>query len=150
MLNDTQILDVENFMKACECSTDHFNVRQTALYIGLVLEETAEMMAAMGMDFVAQTLEQMANRFKSGEYDSYVKSADREALLDAHMDSVWVHLGAAFSQGANVPAAWHTVAHANLSKVGKDGKVLRDENGKICKPEGWQAPDLRPHVNKEM
>lgn len=68
MLNDTQILDVENFMKACECSTDHFNVRQTALYIGLVLEETAEMMAAMGMDFVAQTLEQMANRFKFGEY----------------------------------------------------------------------------------
>ena len=35
-----------------------------------------------------------------------------------------------------------SLAIANLGKIGDDGVVLRDANGKIQKPEGWKPADM--------
>jgi predicted HAD superfamily Cof-like phosphohydrolase len=38
---------------------------------------------------------------------------------------------------------WDEVAISNLRKIDAElGRVQRDENGKIMKPEGWRAPDM--------
>lgn len=49
MSNNTEtfVADVRRFTEAVGCTTDRFNVRQTALYIGLQLEEMAEKLEAM-------------------------------------------------------------------------------------------------------
>ena len=40
-------------------------------------------------------------------------------------------------------AGFREVHRSNMAKVGPGGKVLRREDGKILKPEGWTPPDLK-------
>jgi hypothetical protein len=38
---------------------------------------------------------------------------------------------------------------SNFAKVDKEtGKVVKREDGKVLKPDGWTPPDLRPFLNK--
>lgn len=169
----TDIIEkVRQFTEAVGCTTNHYNVRQTALYIGLQLEEMAEKLEAMG--FRADEMREYSAQFKSGEYDSLVERADRAFMLDADIDLAWVTIGSAFSQGADVEGAAGEVARANLSKLvrckctnkwplnfdgaqdkdctecnGRGLVAIKDENGKVKKPEGWMAPNIEPFVCKE-
>lgn len=36
-----------------------------------------------------------------------------------------------------------TVCEANLAKTDEKGEFLRDENGKVTKPEGWTPPEVK-------
>lgn len=151
--NETFVADVRRFTEAVGCTTDRFNVRQTALYIGLQLEEMAEKLEACGFNpdcsAIVEVIRITSGHFKRGAYDESVSSADRAALLDADIDLAWVTIGSALSQGADVLGAMREVARANLDKIGPDGTVLKDKNGKVRKPEGWRAPDLVPFVCRE-
>lgn len=138
---------VIQFMQAADCTTDVFNVRQTALYTGLQCEELAEKFEAMGLMGRAAELKQLGMAFKRGELDGFVENGDRAALLDADIDLAWVTLGSAASQGANVEGACAEVSRANLGKIGPNGKMEKDGNGKVIKPAGWTAPELEPFVN---
>lgn len=118
---------VRQFTEAVGCTTDQFNVRQTALYIGLQLEEMTEKLEALewgginhtGGDFTTLIirLKQASLMFKSGELDVAIHGADRAAMLDADIDLAWVTIGSALSQGADVEGAAGEVARANLSKL---------------------------------
>ena len=161
MSNNTEtfVADVRRFTEAVGCTTDRFNVRQTALYIGLQLEETAEKLEALGWDGAVATggffsdlvikLRQASTMFKQGRMDNVVEFGDREAMLDADVDIAWVTIGSALSQGADLLGAMREVARANLDKIGPDGTVLKDENGKVRKPAGWRGPDIAPYVLRE-
>jgi predicted HAD superfamily Cof-like phosphohydrolase len=47
----------------------------------------------------------------------------------------------------NIKGAWDEVAKSNLSKIDQTtGKVLRREDGKILKPEGWSPPKLEKFI----
>lgn len=46
-----------------------------------------------------------------------------------------------YDLGLDFDQAWDIVHKSNMSKV-VDGKFVKDENGKIMKPEGYVAPDL--------
>lgn len=146
---ETFVADVRRFTEAVGCTTDRFNVRQTALYIGLQLEELGEKLDACGLGFHAAHLHALGDMFKEGVFDEGVGRVERAALLDADIDLAWVTIGSALSQGADVLGAMREVARANLDKIGPDGTVLKDENGKVRKPEGWRPPDLTPFVCRE-
>lgn len=158
---ETFVADVRRFTEAVGCTTDRFNVRQTALYIGLQLEEMAEKLEAVfhskkidqidnfkeaEIGGAAVMLRDMSKRFKKGDYDDHVEIGDREAMLDADIDLAWVTIGSALSQGADVLGAMREVARANLDKIGPDGSVIKDENGKVKKPAGWRGPDNSPFI----
>lgn len=145
---ETFVADVRRFTELAGCTADQFNVRQTALYIGLQLEEMAEKLEAIfpnGGDLI-DLFKKLSGRFKSGMYDLDVVDADRQALLDADVDLAWVTIGSMLSQGADVLGAMKEVARANLDKF-PGGVVTKDENGKVVKPNGWQGPDLSPYVS---
>lgn len=147
-MKSTNILhNVVTFTQAVGCTTDVFNVRQTALYTGLQCEELAEKFEAMGMMGRAAELKNIGMAFKRGDLDGYLETADRAALLDADIDLAWVTLGSAASQGANIEGACAEVSRANLDKIGPSGEVEKDGNGKVVKPAGWTPPDLEPFVN---
>jgi predicted HAD superfamily Cof-like phosphohydrolase len=46
------------------------------------------------------------------------------------------------------PEVFAEVHRANMAKVDPDGQVLRREDGKILKPEGWQPPDVAGVLRK--
>lgn len=163
MSQETFIADVRQFTEAVGCTTDRFNVRQTALYIGLQLEEMAEKLQALDLDTTAGTLQDLGRMFKQGAMDSRVRLADRADMLDADIDLAWVTIGSALSQGADVLGACGEVARANMDKLVSCGchydpdcerckggglVAIKDVNGKVTKPAGWRAPDITPFVCK--
>jgi predicted HAD superfamily Cof-like phosphohydrolase len=68
-------------------------------------------------------------------------------MLDGCMDLIWVTLGFCNMKGYNIVAAWDEVLRSNMKKVDPiTRKVIRREDGKILKPEGWTPPDLSKFI----
>jgi predicted HAD superfamily Cof-like phosphohydrolase len=80
------------------------------------------------------------------EYDEFINaihSEDDIEQLDACMDMIWVILGFCYMKGYNVKGAWDEVARSNLSKINPEtGKVIKRQDGKVLKPDGWTPPQL--------
>ncbi len=167
---ETFVSDVRLFTEAVGCTTDCFNVRQTALYIGLQVEEMAEKLESVfGSCPLVDSIHGIADDFKAGTYDGFVNAADRDAMLDADIDLAWVTVGSAFSQGADVMGAMREVARANMAKLvdcderhigigtpisecpkckGTLYYAIKDDSGKVKKPADWLPPDLSQFVCK--
>ena len=78
--------------------------------------------------------------------DAY-EDLDNAEQLDACFDMIWVIIGYMKSRGWDCDAAWDEGAKSNLSKIDAiTGKVIRREDGKILKPEGWKPPDFSKFV----
>ena len=107
--------DVATFIAACEQEKNEANRN---LYQKLIVEEFWEFM------------------------DGY-KKGDKIEELDACMDMIWVILGYCHMRGFDVHGAWNEVARSNLDKIDRTtGKVIKNESGKVMKPEGWRPPEL--------
>lgn len=62
-------------------------------------------------------------------------------IADGIFDSIVVLLGTAIAYG--IPKeVWSAIHISNMAKAQCDGTVIRREDGKILKPEGWKAPDI--------
>ena len=143
---------------------EQLDARKVALYTALQLEELAEKISAIskaekaagiepanGLGKLQVALEWHSRRFKVGEFDGLVAEAvkdddSREEILDADIDVAVVSIGGAISIGADVQGACHEVADNNLTKfpiINGVRTVLKDENGKVVKPEGYKPVSLR-------
>lgn len=111
--------DHQMFMLASGQTTGIENVDQYKLYYSLIKEEVQEL----------------------------DDSTTREDDVDALIDIMVVTIGALHSIGVDVEGAWREVHNSNMAKVDADtGVVLRREDGKILKPEGWQPPNLKQYL----
>lgn len=76
-----------------------------------------------------------------------IERRDLVETADAIVDSIYVLIGAALEFGIPIGNVWTAVQAANMAKAveNEDGtrRVRRREDGKILKPAGWQAPDIR-------
>ena len=66
---------------------------------------------------------------------------------DALVDAIYYICDTAVKHGLNLDKLFEIVHRANMQKV-VDGKVIRREDGKILKPDGWKDPG--PLLEKEM
>jgi len=108
-------------MIACGQTVGEENVNQYKLYLDLINEEVQELK------------------------DSTMPADD----LDALVDILVVTMGAINSMGADGEGAWREVMSTNFAKIDKvTGKVRKREDGKVLKPEGWTAPDLRKYLHR--
>lgn len=130
-------------------TTDHFNVRQTALYIGLQCEELAEKLGACGLCDTGDLLDILGRELKRGMWDKAVSRANRKDLLDADADLMVVTIGSAISQGADFKGAMDEVLRSNDSKRDLEGNLNKDANGKIVKGPHYSPPDLTPYICKD-
>ena len=77
------------------------------------------------------------------EFNEYQYADNPTVEFDACMDMIWVILGYCKMKGFDVYGAWNEVARSNLAKIDiQTGKVVKNEAGKVMKPEGWQPPQL--------
>jgi predicted HAD superfamily Cof-like phosphohydrolase len=114
--------DVVKFIEACDQEKNKDNAN---LYRQLVNEEYSE--------------------FTDSVY--YDNHEDNVATLDACMDMIWVILGYCYMKGWDVNGAWNEVARSNLAKINPEtGKVIKRDDGKVLKPEGWTPPQLEQFV----
>jgi predicted HAD superfamily Cof-like phosphohydrolase len=88
------------------------------------------------------------------EYDELrVAIANKDAVetLDALVDILVVTIGAINSMGADAEGAWREVMATNFNKIDRrTAKVLRREDGKVLKPEGWTPPELAPFLTRKQ
>jgi len=63
-------------------------------------------------------------------------------VADALADIIYIACGTAVSYGIPLDDIFAEVHRSNMAKL-VDGKVLRREDGKIQKPEGWTPPDIK-------
>jgi predicted HAD superfamily Cof-like phosphohydrolase len=74
-------------------------------------------------------------------------AGDDAEQLDACFDMMWVIIGYMKARGWDCERAWDEGAKSNLSKIDSfSGKVIRREDGKILKPEGWKPPNFKKFV----
>lgn len=116
--------DQEKFMKACDQTTSVWNQAQFDMYVKLIDEEVTELKEA-------------------------IAAGDRLEILDALEDIMVVTIGAIHSAGMDGEGGWKEVMSTNFAKVDREtGKVRKREDGKVLKPVGWVAPDLKPFLKK--
>lgn len=75
------------------------------------------------------------------EYMDAVIDADVIEVADALADIVYLAYGSARSYGIPLDAVLAEVHRTNMAKL-VEGKVLRREDGKVIKPEGWTPPNI--------
>jgi energy-coupling factor transport system permease protein len=75
------------------------------------------------------------------------------ALADAFTDINYFTQGTFSMMGVEPQPLFDIVQEANMSKLGPDGKPIRREgDGKVMKPEGWEAPEpkLAAEIEKQI
>ena len=76
--------------------------------------------------------------------DANIYDKNKVEVLDACADQLYVLLGTINAHGLQdlIGPAFELVHQNNMTKVGADGKCLRDPDGKILKPQGFVPVDL--------
>jgi len=111
--------DINKFAEACDQPPSHENYR---MYLGLIDEEYDELLDA-------------------------VVAEDKVEQLDALVDILVVTIGAIRAAGWDAESAWNEVMNTNFAKINSEtGKVIKREDGKVLKPEGWKAPELSQFI----
>lgn len=114
--------DVATFMEAAGQTIKEKNETQAELYYKLIREEM-------------------------GELETSMKIEDKAEVIDACFDTIWVILGYMHSLGLDVDGIWKEGAKSNLIKIDEEtGKVIKRDDGKILKPQGWRPPDFKQFV----
>ena len=113
--------DIDTFATACDQPASPENYK---MYLGLIDEEYGELVDAVDAD-------------------------DKVEQLDALVDILVVTMGAIRAAGWDGEAAWREVMDTNFAKIDPTtGKVIKREDGKVLKPEGWKAPELSQFIDK--
>ncbi len=69
-------------------------------------------------------------------------------VADALTDLLYVTYGAGHAFGIDLDKCFNEVQNSNMSKLGKDGKPIYNQLGKVMKGPNYFKPDLRKFVNK--
>jgi predicted HAD superfamily Cof-like phosphohydrolase len=111
--------DIERFGSACDQEPSEANYK---MYLDLIREETDELEEA-------------------------IQDNDKVEQLDALIDILVVTMGAVRAAGWDGEAAWKEVMDTNFAKIDPTtSKVIKRADGKVLKPEGWQAPQLAQFI----
>lgn len=80
------------------------------------------------------------------EYDEFGEAMKPEHMLKELADLVYVCYGYAATFGYDLDEALVRVHKSNLSKLGDDGKPIKNEEGKVTKSDNYIKPNLQDLV----
>ena len=76
------------------------------------------------------------------ELKQAINKKDLQETIDALTDILYVTYGAGHAFGVNLDKCFEEVQNSNMSKLGKDGKPIFNENGKVMKGPNYFKPNL--------
>ena len=76
------------------------------------------------------------------EFKDAIKNNDLKEAADALTDILYVTYGAGHAFGINLDKCFDEVQRSNMSKLGKDGKPIYNDAGKVMKGPKYFKPDL--------
>ena len=85
------------------------------------------------LDLITEELEELKNA---------MESKDLLEVADALTDILYVTYGAGHAFGINLDKCFDEVQNSNMSKLGKNGKPIYNELGKVMKGPDYFKPDL--------
>ena len=80
------------------------------------------------------------------ELEYAMKTKNLKEIADALTDILYVTYGAGYAYGINLDKCFKEVQRANMSKLGKDGKPIYNEKGKVMKGPNYFEPNLKQFV----
>tara|TARA_A100001234_G_C12563918_1_gene358649 strand:- start:622 stop:999 length:378 start_codon:yes stop_codon:yes gene_type:complete len=80
------------------------------------------------------------------ELTKAIKENDILEVADALTDILYVTYGAGHSFGINLDKCFDEVQKSNMSKLGKDGKPIYNEHGKVMKGPNYFKPNLSKFI----
>ena len=80
------------------------------------------------------------------ELEQAMKTKNLKEIADALTDILYVTYGAGYAYGINLDKCFQEVQRANMSKLGKDGKPIYNDNGKVMKGPNYSEPNLKQFV----
>ena len=75
-----------------------------------------------------------------------MKTKNLKEIADALTDILYVTYGAGFAYGIDLDKCFKEVQRANMSKLGKDGKPIYNEYGKVMKGPNYFKPNLKQFI----
>ena len=81
------------------------------------------------------------------EFKEAIEKKDIKEVADALTDILYVTYGAGHAFGIDLDKCFEEVQNSNMSKLGKDGKPIYNEKGKVMKGPNYFKPDLSKFVN---
>ena len=85
------------------------------------------------LDLITEELEELKNA---------MESKDLLEVADALTDILYVTYGAGHAFGIDLDKCFDEVQNSNMSKLGKNGKPIYNESGKVMKGPDYFKPDL--------
>jgi predicted HAD superfamily Cof-like phosphohydrolase len=92
---------------------------------------TPQLMDTAAVEFIAEMV--------NDELDELREATDVAEQADALVDAIYYICDTAVRHGMNLDRVFAIVHGANMQKV-VDGRVIRRDDGKILKPDGWRDP----------
>jgi predicted HAD superfamily Cof-like phosphohydrolase len=80
------------------------------------------------------------------ELKEAMQKKDLLEVADALTDILYVTYGAGHAFGINLDACFNEVQNSNMSKLGKDGKPIYNESGKVMKGPNYFKPNLQKFI----
>ena len=90
-------------------------------------------------DLIAEELE---------EFKVALEERDIKEVADALTDILYVTYGAGHAFGINLDKCFEEVQNSNMSKLGKDGKPIYNEFGKVMKGPNYFKPNLEKFIDE--
>ena len=109
----------------------------------------AEMAAEFRMIFQCEDDPLLAELLIAEEANEFFEADENIDKLKELTDLLYVAYQYAEVKGWDLDEAYRRVHRSNMSKVGKDGRALYREDGKVLKGPHYLPPDLRDLVNAE-
>ena len=80
------------------------------------------------------------------EFKEAIEKKDIKEVADALTDILYVTYGAGHAFGIDLDKCFEEVQNSNMSKLGKDGKPIYNESGKVMKGPNYFKPNLSKFV----
>ena len=80
------------------------------------------------------------------ELKEAMEEKNLKEIADALTDILYVTYGAGYAYGINLDKCFKEVQRSNMSKLGKDGKPIFNEKGKVMKGPNYSEPNLKKFV----
>ena len=102
-------------------------------------ELSSEKINSLRISLIQEELDELAKA---------IKENDILEVADALTDILYVAYGAGHAFGINLDKCFDEVQKSNMSKLGKDGKPIYNEKGKVMKGPDYFKPNLSKFLIK--